>query len=264
MAANTKPTLLFVHGAFHFPESYDKLTTALRGAGFEVHAPRNLSMNQSRPPNADLYSDSDLIRSYATSLVEAGRNVAVLMHSYGGQVGTNALYGLSSEARAAQGLSGGITHLIYMAAFASAPGKSMMDKVEEFGDMDKIPVAFDFAEDQSCVANYPKEGLIGEQFAEKLDPVELKAYIAGLGRFNGKAFYQEIRDTPAWTDEAKLCYIYTSDDLTVPVAYQKNMVQNIEKELKGKTFDTVEFKTGHAPNLTDTKELVDAVISFTS
>lgn len=106
MASNTLPTLLFIQGAWHFPESYIKLITALRGAGFEVHSPRNLSMNQSRPPNADLYTDSDLIRSYATSLVEAGRSVAVLMHSYGGQIGTNALYGLSAKARAAKGLSG--------------------------------------------------------------------------------------------------------------------------------------------------------------
>lgn len=264
MATNTKPTLLFIGGAWHFPESYIKLTTALRAAGFEVHAPRALSMNQSRPPNADLYSDSDLIRTYATSLIEAGRSVAVLMHSYGGQVGTNALYGLSLKARAAKGLSGGITHLIYMNAFASAPGKSMMDKVEEFGHMDRIPIAFDFAEDQSCVAKYPKEGLIGEQYAEKLDPEELKTYMASLGRFNGKSMYQGIKDTPAWRDDVKLSYIYTLGDVTVPVDYQKNMVENIEKELNGKTFETVDLDTGHTPSLTATKEVVDAVVSFTS
>lgn len=91
MTTTTKPTRLIVHGGWHLPGSYDKLTSALRDAGFEVHIPRHLSMNQSRPPNADLASDSDLIRSYATSLVEAGRTIAVLMHSYGGQVGTNAL-----------------------------------------------------------------------------------------------------------------------------------------------------------------------------
>lgn len=75
MAATTKPTLLIVHGGWHVPDSYSKLTGALRAAGFEVHIPRHLSMNQSRPPNADLASDSDLIRSYATSLVEADRDV---------------------------------------------------------------------------------------------------------------------------------------------------------------------------------------------
>ena len=103
MASPIKPTLLIIHGGWHVPRSYHKLTSALRAAGFEVHIPRHLSVNRSRPPNADLGSDTFLIRSYATSLVEAGRIVAVLMHSYGGQVGTNALYGLSKESRAAQG-----------------------------------------------------------------------------------------------------------------------------------------------------------------
>ncbi|KAL1851396.1 hypothetical protein Daus18300_012578 [Diaporthe australafricana] len=262
MTSPVKPTLLFVHGGWHVPESYHKLTSALRAAGFEVHIPRHLSMNQSRPPNADLGSDTDLIRSYATSLVEAGRTVAVLMHSYGGQVGTNALHGLSKEARAAQGQQGGISHLIYMAAFALPEGKSMMDKVAEFGHMDRIPVAFGFDEDQSCVANYPKEGLIGEAYANELDGKELEEYMGSLVRWNGKCMYLPIQNTPVWRDEARIFYIYTAGDVTVPVDYQKNMVEFVEKE--GKTVETIELATGHSPNLTATQEVVDAVIKFTS
>lgn len=262
MAATIKPTLLIVHGGWHVPDSYHKLTSALQSAGFEVHIPRYLSVNQSRPPNADLASDSDLIRSYATSLIEAGRDIAVLMHSYGGQIGTNSLYGLSKKARSAEGKSGGISHLIYMAAFAMPQGKSMVDKVKEFGHMDRMPVAFGFDEDQSCVANYPKEGLIGEPYASQLDPEELKAYIASLVRWNGKCMYLPIQTTPAWRDESKIYYIYTSADLTVPVDYQKNMVEYMEKE--GKIVKTVELDSGHSPNLTAAKAVVDAVVSFTS
>ncbi|KAI4858932.1 alpha/beta-hydrolase [Hypoxylon rubiginosum] len=263
MEATSKPTLLIVHGGWHFPDSYSKLTGALRTAGFEVHIPRHLSMNQSRPPNADLAADSDLIRSYATSLVEAGRDVAVLMHSYGGQVGTNSLYGLSKNARSAKGLSGGITHLIYMATFALPEGKAMIDKVEEFGHLDRMPVAFGFDEDQSCVANFPKEGLIGEPYADQIDQEELKTYIASLGRWNGKCMYLPLQNTPAWRDDVKLYFIYTLGDLTVPVDYQRSMVQHlVEKE--GKTIETIELESGHSPNLTATKAVVDAVVKFTS
>lgn len=74
--------------------------------------------------------------------------------------------------------------------------------------------------------------------------------------------YQGIKETPACRDEAKLFYIYTLGDITVPVDYQKRMVQNIEKE--GRTVETVELDTGHSPNLTATKEVVDAVVAFTS
>lgn len=262
MAATTRPTILFVHGFWGVPATYGKLTNALRSAGFEVHIPRLPSMNESRPPNSDLITDSDLVRSYATSLVEAGRDVAVLMHSYGGQVGSNSLYGLSKKARSAKGLTGGISHLIYMAAFALPEGKSMIDKVDEFGHLDQMPVAFDFAEDQSCVPIYPKEGVIGEPYANQVDPEELKAYIGSFVRGNGKGMYQGIQNTPAWRDEAKIYYIYTTADLTMPFDYQKSIVALMEKE--GKTVRTVELDSGHSPNLTATKEVVDAVVSFTS
>ncbi|CAJ2505223.1 Uu.00g126170.m01.CDS01 [Anthostomella pinea] len=223
MATSTKLTLLFVCGGWLVPESYSKLTNALRAVGFEVHIPRHPSMNQSRPPNADLATDADLIRSYATSLVEAGCTVAVLMHSYGGMVGTDALYGLSKTARYAKGLAGGVSHLIYMAASALPKGKSMGDLVEEFGHMRKMPVAFGFDDDQSCVPNYPKEGLVGEAYADQLDAEELKGFIATLGRWNGKCMYLPLQNTPVWRDEVKVSYLYTTADLTIPVDYQKNM-----------------------------------------
>ncbi|KAI1505025.1 hypothetical protein F5X99DRAFT_369243 [Biscogniauxia marginata] len=186
------------------------------------------------------------------------------MHSYGGQVGTNSLYGLSKNARAAKGLAcgGGVSHLIYMAAFAMPEGKSMTDKVAEFGHMDRMPVAFGFDEDQSCVANYPKEGLVGEPYADQLDPEELETYIASLVRWNGKCMYLSLQNTPAWHDEAEIYFLYTLGDLTVPVDYQRSMVQYMEKE--GKKVQTVELDTGHSPNLTMTKEVVAAVIKFTS
>ncbi len=262
MAVSSKPTLLVVHGGWHVPASYDKLSTALRAAGFEVHVPRHPSANQSRPPNADLSTDSEQIRVYATSLVEAGRTVAVLMHSYGGQVGTNALYGLSTEARTANGLPGGISHLICLASFALPEGKSMIDKVEEFGDIDKIPIAFNFAEDNSCTPNFAREGLIGEPYADSIPSEELKVYLDTLVRWNGKCMYLPLTNTPAWRDDARIVFIYTTGDLTVPVDYQKSMAALLEKE--GKSIQTFEIQTGHCPNLTAAEEVVEAVVKFTA
>lgn len=116
MAATTKPTLLLIQGSRHYPSSYTKLTTALCSAGFEVHSPCNTgaSINQTRPPNADLYTNSNLIRAYTISLMKAGRSIAILMHSHGGQIGTNDLNGLNAKTRATERLPEGITHLIYL------------------------------------------------------------------------------------------------------------------------------------------------------
>jgi hypothetical protein len=69
MATNNKSSLFIIRGAFHTPASYQKLITALDSDGYEVHVLLLPSCNQNRPPNADLTSDTDLVRGYVQSLV---------------------------------------------------------------------------------------------------------------------------------------------------------------------------------------------------
>jgi pimeloyl-ACP methyl ester carboxylesterase len=89
------PTILAIGGGWHTPQSYSALTEQLELFGYDLHVPTLPSMNGSRPPNADLITDTDHIRSVAEGLVNEGHNIVVFMHSYGGQVGTNALHGAS-------------------------------------------------------------------------------------------------------------------------------------------------------------------------
>ncbi|KAI9035230.1 alpha/beta hydrolase [Aspergillus affinis] len=82
--SSQNPTIVLIRGAWLDPPIYQKFQTALNTLGPEVYIPRLPTLNDSRPPNGDLYSDTHLIRNYVTSLVDAGREVTVLMHSYGG------------------------------------------------------------------------------------------------------------------------------------------------------------------------------------
>lgn len=253
--SSAKPTLVIIHGGWHVPASYEKLIVALEKSGYEVHCPRLPSTNESRPPNADLYTDSDLIRGYVSSLVRAGRIVVAIMHSYGGQVGSDALIGLGTESRAAKGLLGGVSKLIYMAAFAVSEGIGMIEKVKEFGHMDLVPLAFNFAEDDSCTNNDPKTLLVGPS---DIAPEVVDEYLATLVRWNGKAMYLPIKHA-AWR-EIPVGYIYSNADMTVPFDYQKSFVEAMEKA--GRPVETVELSTGHCPNLTATDSVVDAINKF--
>ena len=76
--AATKPTIVLIHGGWHIPSTYSKFASSLRSVGYEVHVPRLPSMNETRPPNADLVDDTALIRGYVESLVDAGRTVSPL------------------------------------------------------------------------------------------------------------------------------------------------------------------------------------------
>ena len=174
------------------------------------------------------------------------------MHSYDGQVGSDALVGLGRATRAAQNLPGGISHLVYLAGFAVPEGTGMMDKVKEFGHMDLVPIAFNFAEDDTCVNNEPKTLLVGPS---AVADEEVDRYLATLVRWNGKGMYLPIKHA-AWR-EIPVVYIHTTADMTVPFDYQKSFVEGMEKA--GRRVQTFELATGHCPNFTATEGVVDAI-----
>lgn len=251
MAHETKPTIFIIHGGWHVPESYTKLIGALESQGYEVHLPRLPSTNGSRPPNADLSTDTLLVRNYVESLIRAGRTVVPIMHSYGGHVGSNALHGLGVDARRGQGLPGGVSHLIYMTGYAVPEGVAMMDKVKEHGNEDLVPIIFDFAEDNSCLFRDPKGLMVGPG----LDDKETEDYVGTFVRWNGTCMYQASQHA-AWRD-IPTSYIYTTLDTTVPLNYQKAMVEGLEKA--GRSVRIFELATGHCPNVTATDGVVDAI-----
>ncbi|CEN59805.1 hypothetical protein ASPCAL02249 [Aspergillus calidoustus] len=259
MANADRPTIVLVHGGWHTPPLYDKFVARLRNAGYEVHVPRLVTMNGSRPPNADLYTDSALIRSYVESLAEAGRKIVVLMHSYGGQVGTNALTGLGIEGqqREKAANAGGITRLVYIAAFALDEGEGMMDMVTKMGNADLIPLAFDFHEDGTAVSRDAKNLLVGPP-GPGISEEDVDREVARFERWNGSAMYQPLKSA-AWRD-ISVSYICCKNDMTVPITYQQVFIDKLRG--LGKDVPVFELETGHCPQITMPDQLADVVLEI--
>jgi pimeloyl-ACP methyl ester carboxylesterase len=112
-AATTRLTILVIHGAWHYPEFYASFCKSLEDLGYEAVCPRLPTCNNDAPPTQKLADDVALIRQTAQSLLEGGKTVIAVMHSYGGVVGTEALHGLA------------IKRLIYMTAFVPSSGNSL-------------------------------------------------------------------------------------------------------------------------------------------
>ncbi|KAI0419307.1 alpha/beta-hydrolase [Xylaria grammica] len=249
-----RPSVLIVRGGWHVPQNYAKLVAALESLGFEVHIPRLPSIDNVRPPRSDLSDDTKVIRSFAENLLKEGKTIIALLHSHGGQVGSNALYGLGLEARSAQGLSGGISHLIYLAGYMLLEGTKMIDKIREFGHESFIPINFDIAEDDSCLHRYPKAVVVNPQPGE-VDEKELDDYVNTFERWNIQCIHQSA-EHGAWR-EIPVSYVYTTHDIVVAASYQKHFVETLEKE--GYKVQTFELMTGHCPNLTAIEGVVDVV-----
>jgi pimeloyl-ACP methyl ester carboxylesterase len=126
----------------------------------------------------------------------------------------------------------------------------MIDGVRHFGHEQLMPLAFDFADDMTCVSRDPKTLLVGEN---DLPAAEVEEYLASLVRWNGQAMYQPLT-TPraAWRD-IPVTYIHTTKDMTVPFDYQKWFVECMERE--GVEVQTTTLETGHCANFTAAKQL---------
>ena len=123
------------------------------------------------------------------------------------------------------------------------------------GDADKMPLAFDFADDGTVVPRDSKLILVGPPGDTERDEAEIDAYVATLVRWNGKCMYDTITNT-AWR-YIPVAYILTNQDFTVPVHYQQSMVDSLRSQ--GREVKTFELDAGHAPNLTKTNEVVNAI-----
>jgi hypothetical protein len=123
--------IVIVQGSFHIPLAYRTLTESLQHRGFDTFQPELPSCSNVGDddfPSKTLHDDSMVVQSLIERLVKnENKRVFVVMHSYGGLVGSNAISeDLSFKDRKAAGLPGGVFHLFYIAAFLLDMGQSVL------------------------------------------------------------------------------------------------------------------------------------------
>lgn len=108
----TKLAIVLVQGSFQVPEVYHKFADALRSFDYSVVQPPLPSLIDQDSPNfADksLTDDACAVRSEVKRLLEDGKTVVLVMHSYGGLVGDEAVTeDLSFAHRQSDGLKGSV------------------------------------------------------------------------------------------------------------------------------------------------------------
>ena len=132
-AAQTQdlPTIVLIQGSFQIPDVYSKLVQGLVYQGYPTIFPRLPSCSNTESPNfpqVSLVDDALAIRTELVRQVEyEGKYVVVVMHSYGGLVGSEAITeDLTWAKRRAQGLPGGVIHIFFYAAFLINEGQSVL------------------------------------------------------------------------------------------------------------------------------------------
>ncbi|EJT69609.1 hypothetical protein GGTG_13225 [Gaeumannomyces tritici R3-111a-1] len=135
-----KPAFVIVHGLTFPPPTFDRLRNALEGAGYDVAIPRMPSVGEG-VIGATMATEVAAVRAAMAPALEAGKDIVLMGHSYGGIIITPTALGYTKTEREAQGLEGGVKAVVYLEAFAGwERGKYPMDVV--FGSGSGIPEMF--------------------------------------------------------------------------------------------------------------------------
>jgi alpha-beta hydrolase superfamily lysophospholipase len=130
-SSEEKPTIVVVQGSFQTTLVYEALEKGLQSQGYPtIHPALPSCSNVDSPtfPSITLLDDAIAVRREVSRVVEENRTVVLVMHSYGGLVGSEAITEeMSYSSRQSRNLKGGVIHLFMFSAFLVEEGKSVLD-----------------------------------------------------------------------------------------------------------------------------------------
>lgn len=237
---SAKPAIVFVPGAWHSPSCFGQVMDRLQAAGYETKGAA-LALVGAPEPLKDLQPDIRSIRATVQPLVDQGKDVLIVMHSYGGIPGGEAVQGLDKVTRQKEGRQGGVSHLYYCCAFALPEGVSLSDALHG-----KPLPWFDVSADERTVK--PKTP-VDIFYKDVPDP---EPHVAALkpqsyGMFKCKVTY------PAWK-HVPSTYLYCEKDMAIPVDAQHGMVESSGVEFRTETLDA-----SHSPFLSMPDEVASSI-----
>ncbi|KAJ2988597.1 hypothetical protein NUW58_g3886 [Xylaria curta] len=235
------PTVFFSPGAFHPPTVFDSVRSILSDRGFETEALMLVSFG-STDPSIGMLSDAKHLRSLLTKLVDEGKEVIFVAHSYGGVVISNAVEGLSVKQRAAEGKKGGVLMILYLCAFFMPAGTSLLAHLE--------PKEIPWTNDGNGFIE--AEGPLW-RFYQDVEPTLAQKSVESLRHMSAKVMEEESTYEP-WNEGFNVGYVFTEFDNTIPIEKQKTVFSLLPED----TF-SVTLASGHSPFLSMPSTVADII-----
>ena len=188
----TRPTIVLVHGAFAESASWNNVIDALLRADYPVVA----AANPLRGVAADAEAVSDLVRTIAGPVVLVG-------HSYGGAVISNVEAG-----------AGNIRALVYVAAFAPAPGETCLELTSRFSGSTLGATLETITRADGSIELAIARDRFHAQFAADVSPGEAALMAATQRPVAQTALEEPAGDRPLWKEIAS-SFVFGDLDLSI-------------------------------------------------
>lgn len=237
--AATKPIIVAVHGAWHSPEHFAPLETALTSHGYKMVSVWLPSMHYARvnqPPPMGLAEDIEAI--HAAVLLELASqmttDVLLLTHSYSSIPGLAAVESLDKASRAQAGHSNGVAAVLVISGLLVPAGISAFawagNEVPPTVTLSTIPSPEGYPKGKEIEVSNPISvpGPIA-LFYHDLPPDEAAKYAALL-----KPQIFAVNHTPVPFVGYKVIptyYLVCEDDRALPPVFQRVMIENANKDI---------------------------------
>ncbi|KAK7039681.1 AB hydrolase-1 domain-containing protein [Favolaschia claudopus] len=250
MSTPIKPTIVLIPASFSPVSLYDAVISNLESHGYAVHGVEHQTVGR-REKAPTMYDDAKGVADVVGRLVDEGKDVALVAHSYGGTVACEAAKGLAKSVREREGKSGGIVRIIFVAACVPMEGKAMMEvfgegmvshaiKVEMVGEylvLDKATCATggysDLPHDEALV------------WASKM-----REHAAAS--FSQKITYAAYKDIPA-------TYLFCEEDRGVIPEAQDKIIADMESQMGGQKVQKISVKSGHHINASQPETMATVI-----
>ena len=132
--AFTRPTIVLIPGSFCSAALlWDAVVDKLHNVGYDTLAIELQTVSPpSTAPAKTMADDAAHIHGIVEALANDGKEVLVVMSSYGGIPGTQAVKNLTQKERQEQGKGGGVTGLVYVSSLLVNEGESSEESFAAF------------------------------------------------------------------------------------------------------------------------------------
>jgi alpha-beta hydrolase superfamily lysophospholipase len=139
-----KPTIIIVGGAWHTVDYLFLLAKVFEELGYSTKS-IGLPSVGANPPVTDFSGDVAAVRNAAAEIVSENKDLIAVLHSFGGIVGSEALYGLEKKDDQV-----GVIAMVFIASMVPKKGHCFDDHLEAVGDLTWKPARQNFTQASIC------------------------------------------------------------------------------------------------------------------
>lgn len=244
MASTSKPSFIFIPGAWCPGSYYEKVIPILQSAGYEGIAIDLLSVGRKDTAPTG-YDDAAHLRAKATELLDQGKDVILVANSYGGWVAQEASKGL---ARADRNTGGAVVHLVLLDTLLVPEGATFSSLVAQYVP---APITDPNIEWIDPVPGEHAGALLFGSMSQ-----EEQLHYSNMGAAHSMKSLADPLTYAAWQHIPTTSVIGENDLALPPEVQHKNVDKAIEEGKAGKVKKVVIKGGAHCPMLSHPDEVV--------